>query len=81
MQVTLNRQDKEQLVIELYRQGKTIRAIAGAAHLSFSDIGAIIRKIDGQDINDGVEANKDIKNKSRETKALWLFSNGKKPNL
>ena len=23
--------------------------------------------------------NKDIKNKSRETKALWLFSNGKKP--
>ena len=47
------------------------------AHLSFTDIGAIIRKIDGRDNNDGVC--KDIKNKSRETKALWLFSNGKKP--
>lgn len=73
MQV-LNRQDKEHLVIELYRQGKTIREIASVAHLSFSDIGSIIRKIDGRD-----DITKDIKNKSRETKALWLFSNGKKP--
>jgi len=73
----LNRRDKEQLVIELHRQGKTIREIAAAAHLSFTDIGSIKRKIDGRDNNDGVS--KDIKNKSRETKALWLFSNGKKP--
>ena len=78
MQV-LNKYDKQQLVIELHSQGKTIRQIANAAHLSFTDIGAIIRKIDGRDNNDGVEVNKDIKNKSRETKALWLFSNGKKP--
>jgi hypothetical protein len=70
----LNRQDKEHLVIELYHQGKTIREIASVAHLSFSDIGSIIRKIDGRD-----DVTKDIKNKSRETKALWLFSNGKKP--
>jgi hypothetical protein len=70
----LNRQDKQHLVIELYRQGKTIREIASVAHLSFSDIGSIIRKIDGRD-----DVTKDIKNKSRETKALWLFSNGKKP--
>jgi hypothetical protein len=76
MQV-LNKYDKEQLVIELHSQGKNIRQIAAAAHLSFSDIGAIIRKIDGRDNNDGVS--KDIKNKSRETKALWLFANGKKP--
>ena len=73
MQV-LNRQDKQHLVIELYRQGKTIREIASVAHLSFSDIGSIIRKMDGRD-----DMTKDIKNKSRETKALWLFSNGKKP--
>jgi hypothetical protein len=45
----LNRQDKQHLVIELYRQGKTIREIASVAHLSFSDIGSIIRKIDGRD--------------------------------
>jgi hypothetical protein len=70
----LNRQDKQHLVIELYRQGKTIREIASVAHLSFRDIGSIIRKIDGRD-----DVTKDIKNKSRETKALWLFSNGKKP--
>ena len=46
--------------------------------MSFTDIGAIIRKIDGGDNADSVEI-KDIKNKSRETMALFLFSNGKKP--
>ena len=79
MQLVLNRREKEQLVIELYRQGKTIREIAAAAHLSFSDIGSIVRRIDGRDNDVGIEAKIDIKNKSRETKALWLFSNGKKP--
>jgi hypothetical protein len=70
----LNRQDKEHLVIELYRQGKTIREIASVAHLSFSDIGSIIRKIDGRD-----DVTKDVKNKSKDTQALYLFSTGKKP--
>jgi hypothetical protein len=79
LQVVLNRQDKEKLVIRLYQEGKTIRQIAAAAHLSFTDIGTIIRKIDGRDNDDGVEANKDIKNKTRETKALFLFSIGKTP--
>ena len=78
MQVVLNRRDKEQLVIELLRQGKTIREIAAAAHLSFSDIGTYHRREDGHDKDDDIET-KDLKNKSRETKALWLFSNGKKP--
>jgi hypothetical protein len=77
LQLVLNRQDKEQLVIELHRQGKTIRQIALAAHLSFSDIGSIIRKIDGQDDAD-IET-KDLKNKSKYTQALFLFSKGKKP--
>ena len=78
MQVILNRRDKEQLVIKLHQEGKTIREIASAAHMSFTDIGSIIRGTDGQDDDDGVET-KDMKDKSRETKALWLFSNGKKP--
>jgi cytidylate kinase len=56
----LNRQDKQHLVIELYRQGKTIRQIAAAAHLSFTDIGAIIRKIDGRDKDGDIET-KDLK--------------------
>jgi hypothetical protein len=80
MQAVLNRQDKEQLVIELHSQGKNIREIAAKAHLPFGDIGAIIRKIDGQDSNDDeIAGNKDVKNKSRETKELWLFSNRKTP--
>jgi hypothetical protein len=74
LQVVLNRRDKEQLVIKLHQEGKSIRTIASAAHLSFSDIGSIIHKIDGK-VDDGV----DLKNKSPETKALFLFANGKKP--
>ena len=73
----LNKQEKEELVIKLHKEGKSIRQIAHVAHLSFTDIGSIIRKIDGRDNDDGVESNIDIKNKTRETKALFLFSIGK----
>ena len=76
MQVVLNRRDKEQLVIKLHQEGKTIREIASSAHMSFGDIGSIIRKIEGQD--EEVKT-KDIKNKSKDTQALFLFSSGKKP--
>jgi hypothetical protein len=74
--VVLNRRDKEQLVIKLHQEGKSFREIASVAHLSFSDIGAILRKIDGKD--DGIEM-KDLKNKSKDTQALYLFSIGKTP--
>jgi hypothetical protein len=79
VQVVFTRREKEQLAIKLHHEGKTIREIAATAHLSFSDIGSIIRKTDGRESEDGIADNKDVKNKSRETKALWLFSNGKKP--
>ena len=78
MQVVLNRRDKERLVIRLHHENKTIRQIAAAAHLSFSDIGTIIRRADGHDKDSDIET-KDLKNKSTDTKALWLFSIGKKP--
>ena len=74
--MVLNRRDKEQLVIKLHQEGKTIREIASVAHLSFSDIGTIVRKIDGQD--NGAEM-KDLKCKTKDTQAFWLFSHGKKP--
>ena len=74
--MVLNRRDKEQLVIKLHQEGKSFREIASIAHLSFSDIGAILRKIDGKD--DGIEM-KDLKNKSKDTQALYLFSIGKTP--
>ena len=77
MQVVLNRRDKEQSVIKLHQEGKTIREVAQQVHMSFKDIGTIIRRIDGLEDHD-IET-KDLKNKSTDTKALLLFSNGKKP--
>jgi hypothetical protein len=76
MQV-LDKKEKKQLVIELYRQNKTIREIAQQAHISFGDIGKIIRSLDGQD-DDDVDSN-DLKSKSKDTKALYLLSIGKTP--
>jgi hypothetical protein len=70
MQV-LDKRDKKQLVIELYRQNKTIREIAQQVHMSFGDIGRIIRTINSGDDN--------CSSKSKSTKALYLFKSGKKP--
>jgi hypothetical protein len=75
LQVVLNKQEKEELVIRLHKEGKTIRQIAHIVHLSFSDIGKIIRKLNGQNNNDSI----DLKDKSIETRAIYLFSIGKSP--
>jgi hypothetical protein len=72
----LNKYEKEQLVIKLHQHGKTIRDIASAVHMSFSDIGKIIKRIDGRTEND-ISTN--LSNKSKETKALWLFEQKKRP--
>jgi hypothetical protein len=73
MQV-LDKRDKKQLVIELYRQNKTIREIARQVHMSFGDIGRIIRTINSGDDNINC-----CSSSSKSTKALWMFKNGKKP--
>lgn len=69
----LNRHEKEQLVVRMHQDGKTMRDIASAAHMSFGDIGNIIKRIDGRadDIN--------LSNKSKSTQALYLFETGEKP--
>jgi hypothetical protein len=72
MQV-LNKHDKEQIVIKLSQEGRTMREIASAAHLSFGDIKKII-----QSVNDEVDEI-DLNNKSKSTQALHLFKIGKKP--
>jgi hypothetical protein len=69
----LTKKDKEELVIKLYKEGKTFREIASAAHLSFSDIKKITRNIDGY--NDDIN----LSNKTKATQALHLFKSGKKP--
>jgi hypothetical protein len=79
LQAVLNRKEKEELVIQLYQQGKTMREIAAAVHMSFGDIGAITKRIIDQNGIDIDAEIKDLKNKSKDTQALYLFSIGKTP--
>jgi hypothetical protein len=76
MQVILNKKEKEQLVVKLHQENKTIRQIAEIVHMNFKDIGTIIKRIDGQ-TNDEVDI--DVSNKSKSTQALFLYERGKKP--
>jgi hypothetical protein len=76
MQV-LDKREKKQLVIELQRQNKTIREIAQQVHMSFGDIGKIIRTLDGHDYDDAISNY--CSKKSKSTKAFYLFLNGKRP--
>lgn len=45
----LNKKEKEELVIKLAKEGKTTRQIAEIVHISLKDIGAIIRKVTGDE--------------------------------
>ena len=40
----LTRQEREQIVVDLYNQGKTIRDIAKEVRMSFRDIGTVLKK-------------------------------------
>ena len=40
----LTRQEKEQAVLALYNQGRTIREMAKELRMSFRDIGAVLKK-------------------------------------
>ena len=76
----LNKYEKEEFVIRMHQEGKTLREIASAVHISFGDIGKIIRRIDGQTDNGNDNSNNfDVSNKSKSTQALYLFEHGKKP--
>lgn len=48
-------------------------------HTSFKDIDTIMRRIDGLDTQLDTGGDTDLRNKSKETKAILLFENGKKP--
>jgi DNA-binding NarL/FixJ family response regulator len=77
MQAMLNKKDKEELVIQLYQEGKPMREIAQRVHLSFGSIGKIIRRLNGLDNSETLSSN--MSNKSKETQALFLFAQGKRP--
>src|SRR5437764_5754775 len=77
----LSRVEKEQRVIDLYQQGKTIREIAQEVHMSFGDIGSIIKKLTGLD-GDNKPKQQDkipVTTLSKDSQAFALFSDGKRP--
>jgi DNA-binding NarL/FixJ family response regulator len=41
----MNLEKREEYVIHLYKEGRTIRQIAELVHMSFRDIGAITNKV------------------------------------
>jgi hypothetical protein len=73
--MVLSRQQRERLVLDLYNQGKNTREIAEEARMSFSAIGAILKKSEQEN-----ETSKEQTEKmSQAAKAYKLFSDGKSP--
>ena len=77
----MTRAEKEQYVVELYKQNKTIREIAKRTHMSFRDIGIITNKYKKEiELEKGhLEEKADYKPKSKTTQAIEMFSEGKTP--
>ena len=76
----LNRQQKENLVIDLLNQNLSYPQIAKRAHVSFSDIKRIDLKVTGEDKEDkDKEAEKEKKAKSIPCQAFELFLAGRTP--
>ncbi|MGB6531904.1 MAG: hypothetical protein WBF33_27680 [Candidatus Nitrosopolaris sp.] len=74
----MTREEREQYVIRLYNEGRTFKDIAKEIHMSFRDIGAIIKKAKLE-----VEHERGYTTveepKSPESKAFKMFSEGKSP--
>ncbi|MDP9016223.1 MAG: Trp family transcriptional regulator [Thermoproteota archaeon] len=60
----MNGQDKEALVIDLLNKGHTAREIAKLAHVSFTDITRIKRKVTGECVEDDIEKAKSMASQS-----------------
>jgi hypothetical protein len=76
----MNRQEKERYVIQLYKEGKTVRKIAELTHMSFRDMGIITKKVKLEtDGGRGSLEDDDIKSKSKTIQAIKLFSELKSP--
>jgi hypothetical protein len=77
----MNRAEKEQYVIQLYKENKSTREIAGHVHMSFRDIGIITKKVKLEAHGEREQLGEDgnIKSKSKTTQAIKLFSEGNSP--
>jgi transposase len=75
----MNREEREQYVIQLYKEGKTTREIAKLMRMSVRDIGAAIKKVKLQADRESGYTVEEPQPKSPESKAFKLFSEGKTP--
>jgi hypothetical protein len=68
----LSREEREQYVIQLYKENKSVREIAKLVHMSFRDIGAITNKVKSEvgRERDHLDEDDDIKSKSKTTRAI-----------
>jgi uncharacterized coiled-coil DUF342 family protein len=74
----MNRQEREEYVIQLYKENNSIREIARLVHMSFRDIGVIINKAKLQAERErGYVTAEEAK--SPESRAFKMFSEGKSP--
>jgi hypothetical protein len=74
----MNREEREEYVIQLYKENNSIREIARLVHMSFRDIGIIINKAKLQAERERGYPNNE-ESKSPESQAFKLFSEGKSP--
>jgi prefoldin subunit 5 len=79
----MTRAQKEQYVIELYKQDKTSREIAERTHMSFRDIRVITDKVKAEVEREAGHTDEeeidDNEHKSKQSQAFKLFSEGKTP--
>ena len=76
----MNREEREEYVVRLYKEGRSIREIAQLVHMSFRDLGILIRKVKMEADGDGGQLeHDDVKTKSKTTQAFKLFSEFKRP--
>ncbi|MGC2573832.1 MAG: hypothetical protein WA364_20140 [Candidatus Nitrosopolaris sp.] len=75
----MNREEREEYVVQLYKENNSIREIARLVHMSFRDIGIIINKAKLQAERERGYVAEDAQPKSPESRAFKLFSEGKSP--
>jgi hypothetical protein len=74
----MNREEREEHVILLYKEGRTFKDIAKEMHMSFRDIGAVIKKAKSEAERErGYTTYEEPK--SPESQAFKMFSEGKSP--
>jgi len=75
----LSKAEKEEVVIQLYKDNKSFREIATLMHMSFRDISAITKKVELQAARERGYIGEDTQPKSKESQAFKMFSEGRSP--